>query len=79
MANSTLGSVVEVSSSGAEIELKELKVYVHLDEEEERDAGTWVLDIGATNHMYECRATFMKLDTVVLGTVCFSDDSVARI
>jgi hypothetical protein len=42
---------VETSSSRVEIELKEEKVYGHLDKEKERDAGTWVLDIGATNHM----------------------------
>jgi hypothetical protein len=37
---------VEESSSGAEIELKEEKVYVHLDEEKERDIETCVLDTG---------------------------------
>jgi hypothetical protein len=42
--------------------------YAHLDEEKERDAGTWVLDNGATNHMSRCRAAFTKLDTAVLGT-----------
>jgi hypothetical protein len=50
-ASSTPGSTVEASSSRVEIELKEEKVYAHLDKEKERDAGTWVLDIGATNHM----------------------------
>jgi hypothetical protein len=29
--------------------------------------------------MSECRAAFTKIDTAVLGTVCFGDDSVARI
>jgi hypothetical protein len=41
--------MMEEISSGAEIELKEEKVYAHLDEEKECDVGTWVLDIGATN------------------------------
>jgi hypothetical protein len=70
---------VEVSFSLAEIEIKGEKVYAHLDEEKEHDAGTWVLDTGVTNHMSGCRAAFTKLDMVVLGTMHFSDDSVARI
>jgi hypothetical protein len=31
------------------------------------------------NHMFGCRAAFMKIDTTVLGTVRFADDSVAWI
>jgi hypothetical protein len=31
------------------------------------------------NHMSGCRVVFTKNDTMVLGTVCFGDDSVARI
>jgi hypothetical protein len=69
----------EVISSSAEVEIHEKKVFAHLDEEKECDAGTWVLDTGATNHMSGCRAAFTKIDTAVLGTVRFSDDSVARI
>jgi hypothetical protein len=48
-ASSMPGSMMEEISSGVEIELKEEKVYAHLDEEKECDVGTWVLDIGATN------------------------------
>jgi hypothetical protein len=44
---------VEAISSGSEIEHEE-NVYAHLEEEKERDAGTWVLDIGATNHRFGC-------------------------
>jgi hypothetical protein len=69
----------EVISSSAEVEIHEEKMFAHLDKEKERDAGTWVLDTGATNHMSGCRAAFMKIDTVVLGTVHFGDDSVAQI
>jgi hypothetical protein len=29
--------------------------------------------------MSECRVAFTKIDTAVLSTVCFGDDSVARI
>jgi hypothetical protein len=69
----------EVISSSAEVEIHEEKVFAHLNEEKERDIGTWVLDTGMTNRMSGCRAAFTKIDMTVLGTVCFSDDSVARI
>jgi hypothetical protein len=65
---------VEAISSEAEIELKEEKVYSHLDEEKVCNVGAWVLDTGVTNRMSRCRVTFMKLDTVVLSTVHFGDD-----
>jgi hypothetical protein len=68
-----------VISSSAELEIHEEKVFTHLDEEKERNAETWVLDTGATNHMSGCREAFMKIDMAVLGTVHFGDDSVARI
>lgn len=67
------------AGSGAPVLLREEKVLAHLDKEQERDAETWVLDTGATNHMSGSRAVFVKLDTAVLGTVRFGDDSVARI
>jgi hypothetical protein len=70
---------LEVISSSAEVEIHEEKVFAHLDEEKERDAGTWVLNTEATNHMSGCWTAFMKINTVVLGTVHFGDDSVARI
>jgi hypothetical protein len=73
------GSAVVAISSRAEIELKEVNVYPHLEEEKERDAGTWVLDIGVTNHMSRCQAAFTSLDTAVLGTMHFGDNFVARI
>jgi hypothetical protein len=63
----------------AKVELHEEKVFAHLDKEKEHDAGTWVLDTGATNHMSGCQAMFTKIDTLVLGTVHFGDDSVAQI
>jgi ribosomal protein L15 len=77
----TLATLIcpEVISSSAEVEIHDEKMFTHLDEEKECDTGTWVLDTGATNHMFGCRAAFTKIDTVVLGTVCFGDDSVARI
>jgi hypothetical protein len=62
----------------AEVEIHKEKVFVHLDEKE-HGTGTWVLDTGATNHMSGCWAAFTKIDTTVLGTVRFGDDSVAKI
>jgi hypothetical protein len=74
--SSTPGSMVEVISSVAEIELKEEKVDAHLDEEKERYVGTLVLNTGVTNHMSGCQAAFTKLDMAVLG---IGDDSVVPI
>jgi hypothetical protein len=48
--------------------------YCHL-----ADAGAWVLDTGATNHMFGCPTAFMKLDMTVRCTVHFSDDLMAWI
>jgi hypothetical protein len=76
---STQGSMVEVILSSAEVEIHEEKVFAHHDEEKECDAETWVLNTRAMNHMYGCRVAFTKIDTAVLSTVCFGDDSVARI
>jgi hypothetical protein len=77
----TLSTLIrpEIILSSAEVEIHEEKVFAHLDQEKERNIGTRVLDTVATNHMSECRTSFMKIDMAVLGTMCFSDDSVARI
>jgi hypothetical protein len=69
--------VTKVISSSAEMEIHEEKVITHIDEEKEHDTGTWVLDTRAMNHMFGCWATFMKIDTAVLDTMHFGDDSVA--
>jgi hypothetical protein len=61
------------------VEIHQEKMFAHLDEEMEHDAATWVLDTGEMNHMSGCRAVFTKIDTTVLVTVLFGDDSVARI
>jgi hypothetical protein len=73
------GSTTKVISFSVEVEIHEEKVFAHLDEEKERDTGTSVLDTGVTNHMSGCQVVFTKFDTVMLGIVCFSDDSVAQI
>jgi hypothetical protein len=54
-------------------------VLTHLKEEGDHDTKTWVLDTGATNHMSGCREAFAELNSEVLGTVRFGDDSVAQI
>jgi hypothetical protein len=78
-ASSMSQSMVETLSSVVEIELKEEKVYAHLDEENENDVVTWIVDTGATNHMFGCRVAFMKLNMAVLDTMRFSNDLVAWI
>jgi hypothetical protein len=65
--------------STAEVEIHEEKLFAHLDEEKERDTGTWVLDTRVTNRMSGCRVAFTKINTMVLGIVHFGDDSVVRI
>jgi hypothetical protein len=44
--------------SMAEVEIHEEKVFTHLDEQKEHDAGTCVLDTRVMNHMYGCRVAF---------------------
>ncbi|CAA6659353.1 unnamed protein product [Spirodela intermedia] len=75
------GAAKEERKPGAQtqIHLREEKVFAHLEEEELRDEEAWVVDTGATNHMSGSRTAFTELDTKVLGTVRFGDDSVARI
>jgi hypothetical protein len=63
----------------AEVEIHEEKVFTHLDEQKEHDAGTCVLDTRVMNHMYGCRVAFTKINMTVLGIVRFGDDSVALI
>ena len=77
----TKGAAVEGKKpdAQAEIHLREEKVFAHLGERETQNEETWVLDTGATNHMSGSRAVFTELDTTVFGTVCFGDNSVARI
>jgi hypothetical protein len=72
------GVVEEAISFEVKIELKEEKMYAHLDEEEEHDVGTWVLYTGVMNHMFGSHASFTKIDTGVLDIVCFNDDSMVR-
>ena len=78
--------LVEVTSEAAadvttprQLELVEAKVCAAFDAAEDRDPKRWVLDTGATNHMTGSRAAFSDLDTGIVGTVRFGDDSVVKI
>ncbi|KAG8060127.1 hypothetical protein GUJ93_ZPchr0002g24035 [Zizania palustris] len=73
------GNEVVEANSGLQIVIREEKVFAQLGEEEEHKPEEWILDTGATNHMSGSMVAFSKLDTAVLGTVWFGDDSVARI
>jgi hypothetical protein len=61
------------------VHLREEKVLVQHGEKKECDAGVWIYDTGATNHMSGSRATFSELDKMICRTVRFGDDSVAEI
>jgi hypothetical protein len=52
-------------------------VLMHLGTEEEKDAAAWVLDTGATSHMFGAQVAFKDLNTAVYGIVKFGDDSEA--
>ena len=43
------------------------------------DAGAWVLDTGATNHMTGCRSSLADLDETIQGAVRFGDGSTVKI
>jgi hypothetical protein len=62
------------------VHLDELKVLLHLSQEEEIVVSRrWVLDTGATNHMTGTCYVFTELDSGVTGTVKFGDGSVVGI
>ena len=74
----------EHDSSGREAKDARARIEILVDVfaqhgEEEREAGTWVLDTEAANHMSGFRVAFAVLDTAVLGTVRFDDNLVAWI
>ncbi|CAA7409651.1 unnamed protein product [Spirodela intermedia] len=72
------GAAKEEKKPGAQtqIHLRE-EVFSHLEEEELHDEEAWVVDTGAMNHMSGYRTAFTELDTEVLGTMRFGDDSMA--
>jgi hypothetical protein len=72
--------VVPSDGVGIGVVIHEEKVFVQLGKlEASRDAKTWIVDMGAMNHMAGSRAVFVDLDTHVRGTVRFRDDSVTEI
>jgi hypothetical protein len=53
---------------GIGVVIHEEKVFVQLGKlEARRDAKTWIVDMGAMNHMTGSRAVFIDLDTHVRG------------
>jgi hypothetical protein len=64
---------------GEAVHLVEEKVFAHLGDGEEKGYRWWVLDMGATNHMTGCRATFSDLDRNIHGMARFRDGSVVQI
>jgi hypothetical protein len=56
------------------VHLQEEKVFAQLGEREEHDAGAWICDTGATNHMSRSWVTFSEVDTEIRNTVCLGDE-----
>ena len=59
----------------ARVVLDEPRARVNLGRAEEETEELWYLDTGASNHMTGNRAAFSELDTGVVGTVKFGDNS----
>ncbi|XP_022983366.1 uncharacterized protein LOC111481973 [Cucurbita maxima] len=71
---------VEEAPTGEPIQLKEERVFAHIDERgEQQEHRRWVLDTGATNHMTGAKSVFSELDSGIRGTVKFGDGSVVEI
>ena len=69
----------EAEDRGGRVELDEPRAWVNLGRAEEEAEELWYLDTGASNHMTGNRAAFSELDTGVVDTVKFGDNSgVAR-
>ena len=65
----------EAEDRGGCIELDEPHARVNLERLEEEAEEQWYLDTSASNHMTRNRATLSELDTGVVGTVKFGDNS----
>ena len=65
----------EAEDRGRCVELEELRARVNLGRAEEEAEEQWYLDTGASNHMTGNRAAFSELNTRVVGTVKFGDNS----
>jgi len=64
----------EAEDRGGRVELDEPRARVNLGRAEEAEE-LWYLDTGASNHMTGNRAAFSELDTRVVGTMKFGDNS----
>jgi hypothetical protein len=63
----------------AHVVLDETRAQVNLAWENDDVEERWYLDSGASNHMTENREAFSELDTGVVGTVKFGNNSVVDI
>jgi hypothetical protein len=64
---------------GGAVHLMEDKVFMHLNDAEEKDSHQWVLNTRATNHMTGCKSAFSNLNHNVHKTFRFGDGSVVQI
>ena len=69
----------EAEDRGGRVVLDEPRARVNLGRAEEEAEEQWYLDTGASNHMTGSRAAFSELDTGVVSTVKFGDNSGVNI
>jgi hypothetical protein len=62
-----------------EVFLNEERAKVRISVEKDPIDVPWYLDSGASNHMTGSRDVFADLDTNIIGSVCFSDNSIIDI
>jgi len=65
----------EAEDRDGHVELDEPRTRVNLGRAEKEAEEMWYLDTGESNHMTGNRTTFSELDTRVVGTVKFGDNS----
>ncbi|WVZ58992.1 hypothetical protein U9M48_009202 [Paspalum notatum var. saurae] len=69
----------EVLTAPLQLEEPRAQVLLGVEGEWKVEAERWYLDTGASNHMTRSRAAFAELDSTVMGTVRFGDNSFVTI
>ncbi|WVZ99079.1 hypothetical protein U9M48_044429 [Paspalum notatum var. saurae] len=69
----------EVLTAPLQLEESWAQVLLGAEGEQNVEAERWYLDTGVSNHMTGSRAAFAELDSTVIGTVWFGDNSVVTI